>query len=198
MKRLALSLFAGAGGLDIGVDSAGFKTICAIELDPHSASTLRQNAHRKTVWQVDVRALDADRTAEALALRPGDLSLLHSGPPCQPFSQIGKRGGVADPQGQLVFELVRFAEALRPAAVIVEQVPRFLNAAYSGSERIRDVLADRFRAIGYDLYAEVLDAVDHGVPQRRKRAFIVCVPSGQPYRFPAGGVHGACDSRRCD
>ena len=92
MKRLALSLFAGAGGLDIGVDSAGFKTICAIELDPHSASTLRQNAHRKTVWQVDVRALDADRTAEALALRPGDLSLLHSGPPCQPFSQIGKRG----------------------------------------------------------------------------------------------------------
>ena len=186
MKRLALSLFAGAGGLDIGVDSAGFKTICAIELDPHSASTLRQNAHRKTVWQVDVRALDADRTAEALALRPGDLSLLHSGPPCQPFSQIGKRGGVADPQGQLVFELVRFAEALRPAAVIVEQVPRFLNAAYSGSERIRDVLADRFRAIGYDLYAEVLDAVDHGVPQRRKRAFIVCVPSGQPYRFPAG------------
>ena len=112
MKHLALSLFAGAGGFDIGVDAAGFKTICAVELDPHSASTLRRNTHRKTVWQVDVRALDADRTAEALALRRGDLSLLHGGPPCQPFSQIGKHGGVADPQGQLVFELVRFVEAL--------------------------------------------------------------------------------------
>lgn len=188
MKRLALSLFSGAGGLDIGVDAAGFKTICAVEFDPHSASTLRRNTHAKTVWQVDVRALDADRTAEALALRPGDLSLLHGGPPCQPFSQIGKRAGVADPQGQLVFELVRFAEALRPVAVIIEQVPRFLNAAYSGSELIRDVLADRFRAIGYDLYAAVLDAVDHGVPQRRKRAIIVCVPSGQSYRFPAAEV----------
>ena len=92
----ALSLFAGAGGLDIGVDGAGFKTVCSIELDPHCVSTLRHNASGKTVWQVDIRALDPGRVADALGR--GELSLLHGGPPCQPFSQIGKKQGVADPR----------------------------------------------------------------------------------------------------
>ena len=110
MKPLALSLFAGAGGLDIGVDSAGFKTICSIELDAHCVSTLQQNARGKVVWQVDVRALDPMGVASSLNIKPGDLALLHGGPPCQPFSQIGKQKGIADPRGQLTFEMVRFAE----------------------------------------------------------------------------------------
>ena len=188
MNSLALSLFAGAGGMDIGVGAAGFKTACAIELDPHCTSTLRRNARGKTIWQVDIRALDASRVAETLGLSPGQLCLLHGGPPCQPFSQIGKQGGVTDPQGPLVFEFVRFAEALRPKAIMIEQVPRFLNATYSPREQIVDVLSDRFRTVGYDLHAEVLNAVDHGVPQRRKRAIIICVPSGQSYHFPAASL----------
>ena len=105
MKPRAISLFAGAGGLDIGVDNAGFKTTCAIELDAHCVSTLRQNARGKIVWQVDIRALDAMRVADTLSLRPGDLALLHGGPPCQPFSQIGKKRGMSDPNGPLAFEM---------------------------------------------------------------------------------------------
>ena len=186
MKPLAISLFAGAGGLDIGVDHAGYKTACAIEVDTHCVSTLRRNARSKTIWQVDIRALDAIRVADALSLRPGDLALLHGGPPCQPFSQIGKREGMLDPKGPLAFEMVRFAKALRPSAVMIEQVPRFLDTAYSENALIKDVLAEEFHAIGYDLYASVLDAADYGVPQRRKRAMIVCIPSGQEYNYPAG------------
>lgn len=184
MKPCAISLFAGAGGLDIGVDNAGFKTTCAIELDAHCVSTLRQNARGKIVWQVDIRALDAIRVADTLSLRSGDLALLHGGPPCQPFSQIGKKRGMSDPKGPLAFEMVRFADALRPAAIMIEQVPRFLNTIYSGSTLVKDALAEEFHAIGYDLYASVLDAVNYGVPQRRKRAMIVCVPSGQKYNHP--------------
>ena len=140
MKLKALSLFAGAGGLDIGVGNAKFETVCSVELDPHCVSTLRRNARRKAVWLVDIRALDPSRVANSLGLEPGELGLLHGGPPCQPFSQIGKQRGLADPRGDLVFEMVRFADAMRPKAVLIEQVPRFLNAMASDSETMEDVL----------------------------------------------------------
>ena len=184
MKHHALSLFAGAGGLDIGIDSCNFKTSCAVELDPHCVSTLRQNARGKNVWSVDVRALDPLGVADCLKLQPGELALLYGGPPCQPFSQIGKQRGISDPNGQLVFEMVRFAAALRPGAVVIEQVPRFFDTQFSPSASMRDVLTERFDAIGYDTNTTVLDAVHFGVPQRRQRAFVVCVPRGQHYEFP--------------
>ena len=185
MQNSALSLFAGAGGLDVGVARSGFKVACAVELDPHCAATLRRNDYHKRVWPVDVRALDPQEVAEGVGTHTGTMSLLFGGPPCQPFSQIGKQNGIADPDGQLVFEMVRFAEALRPTAVLIEQVPRFLNAPYSPAERIRDVLAERFAHIGYDLYADILNASDFGVAQERRRAIIVCVPTGQAFAFPA-------------
>ena len=184
VKLAALSLFAGAGGMDIGIDKAGFKTSGSVEFDPHCAATLRRNARGKTVWQVDVRALDPALVGEVLGIRPGELALLHGGPPCQPFSQIGKREGLRDPRGLLVFEMVRFAAALRPAAVLIEQVPRFLRTAAEGSSGMEAALAERFRAIGYDLHAAILDARDFDVAQRRKWAILVGVPRGSDFRFP--------------
>ena len=184
MKLKALSLFAGAGGLDIGVGNAGFETVCSVEFDQHCVSTLRRNARRKTVWQVDVRALDPLRVAGSLNLTSEELHLLHGGPPCQPFSQIGKQRGLSDPRGDLAFEMVRFADALRPAAVLIEQVPRFLRAQVTESATMEDVLKEEFYKVGYDLVVEVLDAVHHGVAQRRKRAFIVCLPHGSKFKFP--------------
>ena len=184
MRLKAISLFAGAGGLDVGVDQAGFKTICSIEQDPHCATTLRNNAVGKTIWQVDIRALDAVGASEALGIKPGDIALLHGGPPCQPFSQIGKKGGISDPRGQLAFEMVRFAEALRPAAVMIEQVPQFLRAKATEHTMVVDVLHEAFWKIGYELRATVLDALDFQVPQKRKRAILVCVPRGLSFEFP--------------
>lgn len=188
-KPAAVSLFAGAGGLDVGVDAAGFQTTCAIEVDPHCASTLAHNARGKVVWRVDVRALDPCGVAEALGIRPGGLALLHGGPPCQPFSQIGKRTGTNDPRGQLAFQMVRFAEKLRPAAVLIEQVPKFLDAPVSQDMAMLDTLREDFWRIGYDMHAAVMDAADYGVPQRRKRAIIVAVSKGQRFEFPLIGGH---------
>ena len=181
----ALSLFSGSGGMDIGVSRAGFRNLCSVEFDPHCASTLRRNAPRSPVWQVDVRVVDPVRTAEALDLRRGDLALLHGGPPCQPFSQIGRRKGLDDPRGRLAFEMIRFAEALRPAAVVMEQVPAFLKTAAADGMTVFDMLREEFCKVGYEASAAILDAIDFGVPQKRKRAVIVCVPTGQDYAHAA-------------
>ena len=186
-KPCAISLFAGAGGLDIGVDAAGFRTICAVEHDPHCVSTLLRNAKGKAVWQVDVRALDPQGMGTSLDLQPGELRLLHGGPPCQPFSQIGKKAGIKDPRGQLAFQMVRFAQEMRPAAVLIEQVPKFLDTPATNDMTMLDVLSEEFAHIGYDLQATVLDAADCGVPQKRKRAMIVAVPEGQAFDFPMVG-----------
>ena len=186
MKLTALSLFSGAGGLDIGVGQASFKNVCSVEFDPHCVSTLRGNGRGKTVWQVDIRALDPERMADTLNIQPGDLHLLHGGPPCQPFSQMGKQQGVSDPRGSLVFEMLRFADALRPAAVLIEQVPRFLQATVTETATMQDILSEEFHSIGYDLHIQVLDAVHYGVAQRRKRAVLVGLPRGSPFEFPFG------------
>ena len=131
------------------------------------------------MWNVDVRALDPRLVADCLDLQPGRVALLCGGPPCLPPSQSGGQGGGP------VFEMERFAAALRPSAVMIEQAPRFLDTPFSPSASMRNVLAERFAAIGYDTYTSVLDAVDFGVPQRRRQAFVVCVPQGQPFDFPA-------------
>ena len=153
-------------------------------MDPHCVSTLLRNARSKTVWQVDVRALDPTGMATALGLKAGQAALLHGGPPCQPFSQIGKKGGLRDPRGQLAFQMVRFAEQLRPGAVLIEQVPKFLDAPATDHATMLDVLGDEFLRIGYDLRATVVDAADCGVPQKRRRAMLVAVPRGQAFEFP--------------
>lgn len=183
-KPKAISLFAGAGGLDLGVDSAGFHTICAIEIDQHCISTLLKNSNRKHIWQVDVRALDPVATVESLGTTGDEIGLLHGGPPCQPFSQIGSQSGIADPRGLLVFEMVRFTAALKPSAVLIEQVPRFLTSIVAQGMTMVDALREEFFKIGYELHAEIANAAEFGVPQVRKRAILVALQRGQSFRFP--------------
>lgn len=190
MSGTAISLFAGAGGLNVGVDLAGFRTMCPVESDQHCVSTLRKNGgwggERKSVWRADTRTLDPERVAEAAAARPGRLALLHGGPPCQPFNQIGRREGMRDPRGRLVFEMVRFANCLKPTAIVVEQVPSFLRSRTATGMTALDTLKEEFLEIGYDLHASVLDAADFGVAQRRRRAILVCVPKDQDCTSPWG------------
>ncbi len=184
MPLTAISLFAGAGGMDIGVDGAGFRTICAIESDPHCAATLRRNGRRKSVWQTDIRVVDPVRLLDVLELKRGSLALLHAGPPCQPFSQIGKQKGLLDPRGMLVFEVLRFAEAIRPTAILIEQVPTFLRVTTADGQRLTGVMRAEFSRLGYDLHVSVLDASEYGVAQRRRRVVMACVPAGHPFSFP--------------
>ena len=191
MKSPAISLFAGAGGMDIGVDRAGFKTVCAVESDPHCAATLRRNGSRKAVWQVDVRVVDPQRLLDVLDLKAGEVALLHGGPPCQPFSQIGKQGGLGDPRGALIFDVLRFVRIIRPTAVFIEQVPNFLRTLAPNGRHLVEELRNEFRGLGYDLHVDVLDAQGHGVAQRRRRALFVCLPTGAAFSFPLATARAA-------
>jgi DNA (cytosine-5)-methyltransferase 1 len=174
----AMSLFSGAGGMDLGVRQAGFRVLAGVELDPHCCASLRANAEPGTrVLEADIRTVGAEALRDGLALRPGELDLLFGGPPCQPFSQIGKRGGAVDPRASLLFELLRFAEALRPRAILVEQVKGLLGPVF-------DRLLAALRALGYEPTWAVLDAADYGVPQRRQRLILVALRDGGRLALP--------------
>lgn len=172
----AISLFSGAGGMDLGVEMAGCRTLCSIEIDPYCVETIRANNDKeRTVWQVDIRAVDPKAAAKTLGVVPGDLGILHGGPPCQPFSQIGKQLGVRDHRGLLAFEMLRFAKALKPAIVMMEQVAGFAKALNEEGALLVEEFAEQFASLGYEMAARVLNAADYGVPQNRKRLFLVAV-----------------------
>jgi DNA (cytosine-5)-methyltransferase 1 len=176
----AVSLFSGAGGMDLGVRQAGFQVLAGLELDPHCCASLRANAEPgRRVLEADIGTVGADALRDDLGLRPGELDLLFGGPPCQPFSQIGKRGGVVDPRASLLFELVRFAEAFRPKAIFVEQVKGLLGAG-----AVFGRLLEGLRALGYEPTWDVLNAADHGVPQRRQRLILVALRDGGRLALP--------------
>ena len=166
----AVSLFSGAGGMDIGVDRAGFHTVCAVEIDRHCVDTLAANQSAdkpKEIVHADIREVNPAALMRKLGLRAGEVSLLHGGPPCQPFSVIGKREGMQDERGPLLFELIRFARVFRPGAVMLEQVPGVWKA--EGGEVMRR-FESGLAALGYTMFTHgVVNAADFGVPQSRRR-----------------------------
>ena len=186
--RRALSLFSGTGGMDIGVDDAGYDTVCAIESDVNCAATLRRNSRRKTVWQVDVRAVSPDRILEIFRIRPGGITLLYGSPPRQSAGRTERCSGRQGNCDLLVREFARFARVLRPTAILVEQLPAFLRSSSPGGQPLIESLDRAFARLGYDVHARVLNAASHGVAQSRRRAIVVCVPAGQRFCFPSRAV----------
>ena len=167
MKRAA-DLFAGVGGFHFGARAAGCEVVWASEIDPHAA---RQYAAATGLEPAgDIRAVRAEDIP--------DHDLLTAGVPCQPYSIIGKGGGLDDPRGAVVEEVFRVLDAKRPEAVVLENVRRL--ETYDGGRAlayIRGVL----EALGYSVRHRVLNALSYGLPQRRERLFIV----GR-----RGGMHG--------
>ena len=174
-KLNAISLFSGAGGMDIGVLQAGFDIRACVEIDKYCCDTLRENIrrqHRSTiVYEGDIKEIDPQRILEDIGLSKGDVDLLFGGPPCQAFSQIGKQKSLEDERGLLLYQMIRFAEAFNPRAIMIEQVKGLLNA--------RDLIGERggvFRSFLKELEKldyvpkwKVMLAANYGVPQLRER-----------------------------
>ncbi len=187
----SLSLFSGAGGMDIGVIQAGFDVLACIEIDPFACETLRSAVLRERretlVIEQDIRGIDPYDLMLQLNIDSGELDLLFGGPPCQSFSQIGKQLSLEDERGLLLFEMVRFAEAFQPKAIMIEQVKGLLSAKDSKGVR-RGVLEElilQLHNIGYTLNWKVVLAADYGVPQLRERVFIVGLKNSEkPFNFP--------------
>jgi len=189
----AISLFSGAGGMDIGILQAGYEILACLEVDPYCCETLRSAIEREKrntqVLEVDIRTVEPEILMEKLGLQPGELDLLFGGPPCQAFSQIGKQNSLDDERGMLLFQMVRFAEVLRPKAVMIEQVKGLKSA--KNQEGLRGgVLDDLVKALKVDLGYSIVEsklllAADYGVPQLRERVFIVAIASSEAtHSFP--------------
>lgn len=181
-----VSLFTGAGGLDIGLEKAGFVTVAAVDSDPDCAETLRTNQRRHSpdgrAPLVDASVIEAPiEKVEAEHLRPrgaGDdwvPDLLAGGPPCQPFSSAGNMLALDDPRGRLFEHFVRLAKDLQPRLILFENV-RGLVTAVGPSGQPGEALAlvkQAFESIGYASRFALLNAADYGSPQRRVRLFML-------------------------
>jgi DNA (cytosine-5)-methyltransferase 1 len=182
-----LSLFSGAGGLDIGFHDAGFQIVEAIEIDQKFALTLSANAVEDGYLQgTKVNCIDI---REYVPKRHEKYDFIIGGPPCQTFSAAGRRAagvkGTQDERGVLFKEYVRLLRQLNPAGFLFENVYGITGA--EGGRAWKEICA-AFAEVGYKIFHRILDAADYGVPQHRERIFIVGIKEGE-YRFPAP-THG--------
>jgi DNA (cytosine-5)-methyltransferase 1 len=177
----AVSLFAGAGGLDLGCEAAGFQTIAAVESDDVAQTTMLRNAPTffpKLTADVvfgDVATLGPQELLDSARLARGEIDLVHGGPPCTPFSKSGywleyKRAG-SDPKASLLDEFVRLIDGLRPKAFLMENV---YGLVYRNHNRaVFQRFCARAHNAGYAIDHKILLAADFGVPQLRQRLFCV-------------------------
>jgi len=190
VKFRALSLFSGAGGMDIGIKNAGFHLLACVEIDPYAAQTLRSAVHREhrttKIIEADIREIEPESLMGDLGLIPNELDLLFGGPPCQSFSQIGKQKGLEDERGLLLFEILRFAKIFQPKAILIEQVKGLLNARDSHDKKggIFQRLLSDLEALNYVPKWQVINAADYGVAQYRERVFIVATRKPNGFIFP--------------
>ncbi|MCI0834213.1 MAG: DNA cytosine methyltransferase, partial [Chloroflexi bacterium] len=128
-----ISLFSGAGGLDLGLEMAGFSTRIAVELDGDARQTLKDNQRRFWSSQFpifeDVTALDPQFILDQAGLEPGEAVLVAGGPPCQSFSTAGNRQSLGDPRGSLFKNFADVIEIARPRFFVMENVRGILSAA---------------------------------------------------------------------
>lgn len=177
-----LSLFSGAGGLDIGFNDVGFEIVESVEIESKFCKTLELNSGRgKRFENSKVNCIDINEyTSEHL----GKIDFIIGGPPCQTFSAAGRRAngvlGTTDARGVLFKEYVRLLEELEPAGFLFENVYGIIGA--QGGEAWEEILKS-FSAVGYKLYYRIVDAADYGVPQHRERLIIVGLKEGE-FKFP--------------
>jgi DNA (cytosine-5)-methyltransferase 1 len=189
-KYTAISLFSGAGGIDIGVTKAGFEVLACVEIDPYACETLRANISQKRgktkVIEADIKKIDPAELISELGLKPGELDLLVGGPPCQSFSQIGKRESLDDARGLLLFEMVRFAAIIEPKAILIENVKGLLNAIDAENKvgGAFELLIKELEMLNYIPKWKVVNSAEYGVAQLRQRVFIVATKKSNEFYFP--------------
>lgn len=184
MKPKIIDLFAGAGGFSCGFEMAGFEVSLAIEFDKWAGETFQANHKNSQVVIGDIADIsDAEIVNK---IEPGAIDIIIGGPPCQGFSICNKNAGdPKDPRNSLFSEFLRFGRLYQPKMMVMENVPNLLKASTSEKIAVIDIITSELKKIGYTIYSDILQATDFGVPQIRKRLFVVAsqVPLENP--FPA-------------
>ena len=200
----AISLFTGAGGLDLGLEAAGFKVRLCVELDLRARETLATN---RPSWPLsvpgDIHQVIPKTILEHIRLRAGEVTLLSGGPPCQPFSKSGywangDTGRLRDPRSRTLNAYLRLVEATLPEVLIFENVKGilFVNKDEGLELLRRDLMRiNRKHNVKYVPCVILINAADYGVPQLRERVFVVAHRGGKKLLLPEA-THGPCENGR--
>ncbi|MFF0830243.1 DNA cytosine methyltransferase [Brevibacillus sp. NPDC003359] len=186
----AISFFAGAGGLDTGIKSAGFDIRLTVEIEGTYCETLRLNHPEANIVKGDIMNYDKEKLYRDARLQPDEeIDLIFGGSPCQSFSTAGKRKAFSDPRGKAMLKFAELVTNTQPKIFLLENVKGLLSAALrhrpteqrgEGFQPLEpdempgsaiDYLLKQFK--GYDVKYEVINAADFGVPQTRERVFLI-------------------------
>lgn len=169
-KPRTLELFAGAGGLALGVEKAGFETIALVEIDKDASDTLKANRPNWRVLNCDIASISGLDLEDYFGIKSGELELLSGGAPCQSFSYAGKRLGLEDARGTLFYHYAQFLRKLQPKMFLFENVRGLLT--HDGGRTYKTITAI-FEQAGYKVQKEILNAWDYGVAQKRERLITI-------------------------
>lgn len=195
----AVSLFSGAGGLDLGLEAAGFSVRLCVEIDSAARATLSRN---RPSWPLaepgDIHLLSPSDLLDQAGVTPRDIDLLAGGPPCQPFSKSGYWSSgdsqrLADPRSATLKAYLRVVAALLPRVLLLENVR---GIAYEGKDEGIKLVLRGLRAINrkydtnYRPHVFCVNAADYGVPQLRERVFLIASRDGERFT-PPHPTHGS-------
>ena len=191
-----LDLFAGAGGLSLGFEMSGAEIIGAVELDKWACETFAHNHPDAIVIQKDIEKISDKEIEDMFASK--EVNMIVGGPPCQGFSVCRRGAGdPKDPRNTLFEEFVRFGKVLKPDVMVMENVPNLLKTKTADGAFVIDIIKQEFSKLGFHVYHHVLEATDYGVPQMRKRLFMIASRQALSNPFPDkthyvddGGKHG--------
>lgn len=185
-QATVLSLFSGAGGLDLGFHTEGFEIKACIEVDENACKTIEMNKSKylsndTKIYCADITKLDGNSVKDDI----GNVDFIIGGPPCQSFSAAGRRAGgvygVNDTRGSLFWFYAQYLKIFKPKGFLFENVKGLLQANKS---KDWEIIKQSFRELGYNLSYRVLDAADYGTPQHRERVIMVGWIDKSPFRFP--------------
>jgi DNA (cytosine-5)-methyltransferase 1 len=185
VNETVISLFCGAGGCSLGFIQAGYKVLLANDIDRVVLDSYARNFPQTKVLHQDITKIDFHKLLKNAGLMPEELDVLIGGPPCQGFSTAGMRFW-DDPRNGLLKSYVVALGIIRPKWFLIENVEGLLTA------KDGDYVYEAVKAmieIGYFIRLEKVYAQEYGVPQRRKRVFVVGNRIGKHFRFPRGAEH---------
>lgn len=180
-KYTYMDLFAGAGGMSLGFDNAGFKNLLAVEFNKDFAETYKKNFPRHNLIVDDIKNVTEQQIYDIIKNEKVDVII--GGPPCQGFSIAGNigRNFIDDDRNRLFKEFVRFVKIIKPKVFVLENVAAMER--HNKGKTIKEIVSS-FKKIGYDIKYKVLNAVNYGVPQERRRIFIVGTLGENNFEYP--------------
>lgn len=180
-KYTYMDLFAGAGGMSLGFDNAGFKNLLAVEFNKDFAETYKKNFPRHNLIVDDIKNVTEQQIYYIIKNEKVDVII--GGPPCQGFSIAGNigRNFIDDDRNRLFKEFVRFVKIIKPRVFVLENVAAMER--HDKGKTIKEIVSS-FKEIGYDIKYKVLNAVNFGVPQERRRIFIVGTLGENNFEYP--------------